>query len=488
MPELFFLKVSAEGEEWILMLELTPILQKDSGKPLYMQLADFIKQEIMNKHISPNEKLPSKRKLAEHLQISLNTVQSAYDQLCAEGYVESIPRKGLFVLTIDEEFRNRFDTEENKEKQKVEQAKPVKIDFNSGNVDSSYFPYTTWRKLSMQSIYEDQNFWFSNGDPQGEFNLREQIAKHLYATRGVNCHPDHIILGAGTQMLIWLIGLLIGRDKTYALENPGYHRIRVVLQDMGIKVLPISVEENGMNVSQLNESKANIAYVTPSHQFPYGMIMPITRRLELLKWAEKNGGYIIEDDYDGEYRYKGKPIPALQGLDKNNRIIYLGTFSKSLIPSLRISFAVLPKSLYSTYRKHFTVYKQTVSRMHQDTLYRFIKEGHWNSHLNKMRTLYRKKRQVLLQTIQHYLGGFVKVIGENAGLHIVLEVHTEWTETQLIEKALACGVKVYPLSLYYFEKRYTGNPKVILGYGGLTDTEMEEGIGLLRSAWEIGSD
>lgn len=485
MPELFFLKVSTEGKEWRLMLELTPILQKDSGNPLYMQLADFIKQEIMNKHISPNEKLPSKRKLAEHLQISLNTVQSAYDQLCAEGYVESIPRRGLFVLTIDEEFRSRLDTEENKEMQKVEQANPVKIDFNSGNVDSSYFPYNTWRKLSMQSIYEDQNFWFSNGDPQGEFNLREEIAKHLYATRGVNCHPDHIILGAGTQMLIGLIGLLIGRDKTYALENPGYHRIRVVLQDMGINVLPISVDDNGMNVSQLNKSKANIAYVTPSHQFPYGMIMPITRRLELLKWAEKKGGYIIEDDYDGEYRYKGKPIPALQGLDKNNRIIYLGTFSKSLIPSLRISFAVLPKSLYSTYRKHFTVYKQTVSRMHQDTLYRFIKEGHWNSHLNKMRTLYRKKRQVLLQTIQHYLGGFVKVIGENAGLHIVLEVYTEWTETQLIEKALACGVKVYPLSMYYFEKRYTGNPKVILGYGGLTDAEMDEGIGLLRSAWEI---
>lgn len=286
-----FLKVSAEGKEWILMLELTPILQKDSGKPLYMQLADFIKQEIMNNHISPNEKLPSKRKLAEHLQISLNTVQSAYDQLCAEGYVESIPRKGLFVLTIDEEFRSRLDTEENKEMQKVEQANPVKIDFNSGNVDSSYFPYNTWRKLSMQSIYEDQNFWFSNGDPQGEFNLREQIAKHLYATRGVNCHPDHIILGAGTQMLIGLIGLLIGRDKTYALENPGYHRIRVVLQDMGINVLPISVDDNGMNVSQLNKSKANIAYVTPSHQFPYGMIMPITRRLELLKWAEKRRLY-----------------------------------------------------------------------------------------------------------------------------------------------------------------------------------------------------
>ncbi|HEO8418781.1 MocR-like pyridoxine biosynthesis transcription factor PdxR [Niallia sp. FSL W8-0635] len=467
------------------MLELTPVLHKDSSTPLYIQLADFIKQEIRKNHILPNEKLPSKRKLATHLQISLNTVQAAYDQLCAEGYVESIPRKGLYVLTIDEEFKNQQQTKAIHIVKKTNKQEEVKIDFNSGQVDSKYFPYNIWRKLSMQSIYEDQNFWFSNGDPQGEFNLREQIAKHLYATRGVNCHPDQIIIGAGTQVLIGLIGLLLGRDKVYGLENPGYYRIRVVLQDMGKETLPIPVDENGMDVSQLSKSKANVAYVTPSHQFPYGMIMPITRRLELIKWAEKNSAFIIEDDYDGEYRYKGKPIPALQGLANNSQIIYLGTFSKSLIPSLRISYGVLPNTLYSTYQKQFTVYKQTVSRMHQDTLYRFIKDGHWNSHLNKMRTLYRKKRQVLLQAIHEHLGRNVEVIGENAGLHIVLEVKSDWNEWRLIEKALDFGVKVYPVSTYYFQNEYLGNPKVILGYGGLTETEIETGIELLKRAWEL---
>jgi GntR family transcriptional regulator / MocR family aminotransferase len=168
------------------VLELTPVLRKDSSKPLYIQLADFIKHEIRKKHILPNEKLPSKRKLATHLQISLNTVQAAYDQLCAEGYVESSPRKGLYVQTIDEEYKNQLETKASPIVNKPNQQKVVKIDFNSGQVDRKYFPYNTWRKLSMQSIYEDQNFWFSNGDPQGEFNLREQIAKHLYATRGVN--------------------------------------------------------------------------------------------------------------------------------------------------------------------------------------------------------------------------------------------------------------------------------------------------------------
>lgn len=467
------------------MLELTPVLRKDSSKPLYIQLADFIKHEIRKKHILPNEKLPSKRKLATHLQISLNTVQAAYDQLCAEGYVESSPRKGLYVQTIDEEYKNQLETKASPIVNKPNQQKVVKIDFNSGQVDRKYFPYNTWRKLSMQSIYEDQNFWFSNGDPQGEFNLREQIAKHLYATRGVICQPNQIIIGAGTQVLIGLISLLLGRDKSYGLENPGYHRIRVVLQDMGIETLPIPVDENGMDVSLLNKSKANVAYVTPSHQFPYGMIMPIARRLELINWAEENNGFIIEDDYDGEYRYKGKPIPALQGLAKNSQIIYLGTFSKSLIPSLRISYAVLPTQLYSTYVKQFTVYKQTVSRMHQDTLYHFIKGGHWNSHLNKMRTLYRKKRQALLQAIHRHLDRNVEVIGENAGLHIVLEVKRDLSEKRLVEKAMEFGVKVYPVSTYYFQNEYSGNPKVILGYGGLTETEIETGVELLKEAWEL---
>ncbi|MDU1847094.1 MAG: PLP-dependent aminotransferase family protein [Niallia nealsonii] len=467
------------------MLELTPILQKDSREPLYIQLAEFIKQEIMNKHILPNEKLPSKRKLSTHLQLSLNTVQAAYDQLCAEGYVESIPRKGLFVLNIDEEYSYQLGKEIPYVEKKKEQMKQVKMDFNSGKVDTKCFPYNNWRKLSMQSIYEDQNSWFTNGDPQGELNLREQIAKHLYEARGVHCYPNQIVIGAGTQVLIGLLVLLLGRDKIFALENPGYHRIRVVLQDMGISTIPIPIDENGMEASHLNKSKANVAYVTPSHQFPYGMIMPITRRFELLNWAERNNGFIIEDDYDGEYRYKGKPIPALQGLDTNNRIIYLGTFSKSLIPSLRISYAVLPEPLSSVYQNHFTVYKQTVSRMHQDTLYRFIKEGYWNSHLNKMRTLYRKKRQVLLQAIHRYLDRNVEVIGENAGLHIVLEVKTDWSEARLIEKALDFGVKVYPMSPYYFQNNYPGNPKVIIGYGGLTELEIEAGVELLMKAWEL---
>jgi len=249
--------------------------------------------------------------------------------------------------------------------------------------------------------------------------------------------------------------------------------------------VPIPLDHQGIIVSDLYKSDANAVYVTPSHQFPYGMIMPISRRLELLEWADKQNGYIIEDDYDGEFRYKGKPIPALQGLDKKHRVIYLGTFSKSLIPSLRISYAVLPSSLVKKYKQHFTIYKQTVSRLHQDTLTRFMQEGYWNSHLNKMRTLYRKKHQTLLQSIETYFGEKVKVIGENSGLHIVLEIDCDRSECSLVQDALTVGVKVYPVSIYYFSNEYEGNPKLLLGYGGLSEQEIEQGIKLLKEAWRL---
>jgi GntR family transcriptional regulator/MocR family aminotransferase len=189
--------------------------------------------------------------------------------------------------------------------------------------------------------------------------------------------------------------MCIGKEHIYALENPGFHRTRITLQDLGISTVPIPLDEDGINISQLKKTDASVVYVTPSHQFPYGMIMPISRRMDLIKWVEEKNGYIIEDDYDGEYRYKGKPIPSLQGLSTKESVVYLGTFSKSLIPSVRISYMVLPSPLMKKYKEKFTIYKQTVSRIHQDTLYRFMKEGFWQSHLNKMRTLYRKKHSSL---------------------------------------------------------------------------------------------
>ncbi|MDQ1143690.1 GntR family transcriptional regulator/MocR family aminotransferase [Bacillus sp. SORGH_AS 510] len=469
------------------MIEMTPILNNKDHTPLYIQLANYIKEEILAGKMKPGEKLPSKRKLADYLRLSLNTIQSAYEQLSAEGYVESKPRKGLFVTTLEDDRSLTMQVgppNVGAKREAVLEKEKVTIDFNSGKIDLALFPYAQWRKLTVQALYEDQGDLFNIGDPQGERLLREEISSHLYASRGVRCSADQIIIGAGSQVLMGLLCLVIGKEHSYALENPGYHRTKAVLHDLGVDTVSISLDEDGVEMTPLKNSVAKVVYVTPSHQFPNGMIMPISRRMELLGWAEETGGYIIEDDYDGEYRYKGQPIPSLQGLDTNGTVIYLGTFSKSLIPSLRISYMVLPPSLLKRYQEKFTIYKQTVSRLHQDTLYRFMKEGHWQSHLNKMRTLYRKKHAALLASIKKYFGSKVEVIGENSGLHIVLKVETALTETELIERALHVGVKVYPLSIYCDGEMASGQqPSVLLGFGGLSEKEIDEGIRLLKNAW-----
>jgi GntR family transcriptional regulator/MocR family aminotransferase len=258
-----------------------------------------------------------------------------------------------------------------------------------------------------------------------------------------------------------------------------------VLRDQSLEVVPIPLDQDGICMNSLKSSRARVVYVTPSHQFPYGMVMPVSRRMELLNWAEEMDGYIIEDDYDGEFRYKGKPIPSLQGLDINERVVYLGTFSKSLIPSIRISYLVLPKPLLIKYKQYFTVYKQTVSRLHQDTLFRFMSQGHWERHLNKMRTLYRKKHNVLLTSIEKYMGNKVTVIGERAGLHILIRVKSEMSEKELVETALTKGVRVYPVSIYYRNFVKTQNSLILLGFGGLTLREIEEGIRELKYCWHI---
>ncbi|WP_066390803.1 MocR-like pyridoxine biosynthesis transcription factor PdxR [Neobacillus mesonae] len=467
------------------MIEMTPILEKNGVKPLYMQLANYIKQEILSGSMKANEKLPSKRTLASYLGLSVNTVMSAYDQLSAEGFVVSKPRQGLYVAALEDDIAAGQVYLEPYKVKSIQNQKPIQIDFNSGKVDLEHFPYVIWRKLTIQSLYEDQGELFYNGDRQGELQLREQIAKYLYASRGVRCSADQIIIGAGTQMLIGLLCLMIGKGHTFALENPGFHRTKAVLQDFGARTIPIALDEEGIDLKQLKNSKASIAYVTPSHQFPFGMIMPISRRMELLKWAEDNNGYIIEDDYDGEYRYKGRPIPSLQGLDTKGNVIYLGTFSKSLIPSIRISYMVLPQKLMEKYREHFTIYKQTASRLHQQTLYLFMKEGYWQSHLNKMRTLYRRKHAMLMSAIKKHLGDKVNVIGANSGLHIVLKVKKKMAEEELIRLAMNVGVKVYPLSIYYHESDESLDSRVLLGFGGLSESEIDTGIRLLKEAWGL---
>lgn len=464
------------------MNEIMPTWDKRKGNPLYAQLYEYIKNEIQRGNIKAESKLPSKRKLSGYLGISQNTIQTAYEQLCAEGYVESRPRVGLFVKELEDnligDMGNAHDFDN-----KVKYKDKYNIDFNSGAIDTNNFPYTIWRKLMVESLYSGEGDLLQTANPQGEETLREEIAKYIFQGRGAQCTSDQIVIGAGTQYLLILLSMIIGKDQLFAIENPGYNRVRRVLKDQGVTLVPISIDEKGIDINALKNSKAKVVYITPSHQFPYGTIMPISRRLELLKWCEGNDGYVIEDDYDSEFRHKGMPIPALQSLDKSGRVIYLGTFSKSLIPSMRISFLVLPSKLLKRYQEHFIIYKQTVSRLHQDTLYRFIKGGYFSRHINKMRTLYRRKHGVLISAIMNEFKDNVEIIGEKSGLHILLKIKNGMNENELIEAAGKIKIRIYPTSIYYTEGGSMGDPMVLLGFGGLSEKQIKEGISLLKDVW-----
>ena len=452
-------------------------LENSKKEPLYIQIYQYFKKEIQDGRIPSGMKLPSKRKLAMHLGIGLNTVDAAYQQLIAEGYVTSRLRQGYYAAELDYLFPvNRLEEDEADQKRKPE---PCMIDFHHGRVDIEAFPHSIWKKCLIEIV--NRKTWSVSGNPQGEQGLREEIASYLYLSRGVQCKPAQIVIGAGTQYLVHLLVILLGTERVYGLEEPGFHRVREVLQQEHANMAFIPLDENGMKVDLLQESQADVAYVTPSHQFPKGMVMPIARRTELLKWAVNTRGYIIEDDYDGEFRYMGRPIPSLQGLDTNGRVIYLGTFSKSLIPAIRVGYMVLPSDLALLFRKTFQVYKQTVSKMDQDTLYLFMKGGHWERHLNKMRTIYGKKNKMLLHFINERFPDRVKVIGEKSGLHVLLDVQNGMAESELIQSAASVGVKVYPTSVYH--SAISADQAILIGYGGLSQNEMEEGIQKLGKAW-----
>lgn len=465
------------------MLEITPSLVKKRKKPLYVQLYTYLKTEILSRRIEAGAKLPSKRKLSAHLGISQNTIQAAYHQLQAEGYVESKVRSGIYVCKLEGDLFPYVTPPNLKYEDQIKQD--VSIDFNQGKIDLVNFPYSKWRKLSMESLFYEESEIYYNGNPKGEEDLRKAIARYLFQSRGVKCSYEQIIIGAGTQYMISLLSKLFSTEKIVAMEDPGYHRSRIAFQDNYMTVEPISLDEEGMSVEILQKSKANIAYVTPSHQFPTGLIMPISRRMELLQWAEKGERYIIEDDYDGEFRYKGKPIPSMQSMDTNGRVIYMGTLSKSLIPSIRLSYVVLPMQLLELFNEKLLINKQTVSRLHQNTLTKFMQKGFWESHLNKMRTVYRKKQQVLSDSISEYFDNEVRMIGEQSGLHILLTFNNDLSESALIHLAAEKGVIVYPTSIYYETVDYDKPATLLLGFGGLSEKEISKGVKLLSEAWNI---
>lgn len=468
------------------MFEVLPKLNSATDEPLYIQIYNYIKDEILSGRVPPGSKLPSIRELSKDLRLSKNTIESAYEQLIAEGYVKSKDRSGLYVEFIESSIGSIRSVSVSVPEVEIDKAHEysIKYDFRSGLVDTELFPYTEFRRIMTRCIDSCSKETLLYGDHKGDMGLRNEISRYLHYSRGVACTAGQIIVSAGTQQSLALLSLILSKlGCSIAFEEPGYLGAREVFRHFGLNVIPIPLDTDGINIGYLKESTTNVAYVTPSHQFPNGMVMPISKRLSLIQWAKDCSGYVIEDDYDGEFKYKGRPIPSLQGLDDTGRIIYLGSFSKSLMPSMRISYLVLPEKLLSVYEKYFKVYEQTVSRIVQKSLEIFMSEGSWEKHLKRSRVLYNKKREVLINSITEHLGENVSVKGTDSGLHILLEVKSSLIEEELIEKALNSGVKVNPTLIYWLNPPPDSLPMILIGYAGIKIEDIPEGIRLLKKCW-----
>ena len=456
------------------MLDLTIDLNEDRKKPLYQQLYEAIIQQIQNGELIEGEKLPSKRFLCQHLEISHSTVETAYGLLAAEGYIESIPRVGYRVCRIIPMKRLGSYPVEG-ESRKPLPAEPELLTFSTGAVDTEIFPYASWAKIYKEVIYQSPEL-LQRGEMQGDPVFRETLCRFLREYRGVRCEPRQIIVGAGMEYLLDLLMQLFPAKYRIALEDPGYTTAYRVVKNNGKTAIPVPVDDQGLLAKALYESKAEVAYVTPSHQFPMGTTMPIGRRSELLEWANKKNGYIIEDDYDSEFRYRSRPIPAMQGIDQNGRVIYIGTFSRSIAPSIRAAYMVLPQRLLTGFFDRFGRQAATISRFEQHALERFISQGLYVRHLRRSTNVYKKRRLALKTELESLGQGYVS--GEEAGLHFLFHVPGV-REEQLLKKAGEAGLKLHGLSEYCHKARYP-ETVLVLGFAGLGERERQQAVAILK--------
>ena len=452
---------------------LTYELKKQPGVPLYEALYRCIREDILTGRLAPDRKLPSKRALAQHLEVSNITVEAAYDQLLAEGYIRSQERVGYFVEAV----QRRIPT-------KTAAVPPEKqpqweIDLTANG--STDFPFSVWRRLQRQVMQDFPKALLSPMPNRGIWELRCAIAAHLADFRGMQVLPENILVGAGTDFLYNLLIQLLGRDKIYAVEEPGYEKIRMIYAAGGVKCVSASMD--GMGVIPEALTQAQILHISPSHHFPTGIVTPRERRGALLRWAyEQSDRYIIEDDYDSEFRFSAHPMPTMESMDTAGRVIYMNTFSKTLAPSIRISYMVLPPKLMEQFQNTLGFYSCTVPSFEQYTLTRFLGEGHFEKHLNRMRRAYKLRRNALVTVLQGSpYANQMTILEQDAGLHFLVKVDTALAERTLTEKCAAAGIKIRTLSSYYHDAVSQNIENCfVVNYSGLHPEEIEKLAAMLR--------
>lgn len=457
------------------------ILDPNDATPLYKQLYLQIREQVLSGRLPAHAKLPSVRDLAAELSTSRNTVEGAYQELYAEGYIYSRERSGYFVSALDHDVAPSAPATTPRTQSRPEPSRSCSYDFHPARLDPDSFPSSIWRKCFLECLHAySREFSQYGADLQGDWELRCSIQQYLERSRGVIADPVQIVICSGLQQGLDLVAHLLKEGhSTMAVEDPGYRLPRSVFENNLFQVIPVDVRTTGIDLDLLKASGASVVYVTPSHQLPLGYVMPVANRLKLIDWAASANNLIIEDDYDSELRYHGKPIPSLQGLRPDANVVYMGTFSKIFSPALRMSYMVLPHPLLARFRARYADHFSSVSLLEQKTMATFMRHGYWERHIRRMRITYQKKHDALLTSIQHHFGDRATVVGQGAGLHVVLQLcDGDRGEAEILQRAAQKGINLHPFSAMCAAGMAEGT-HLILGFGGMSASEAEQGIKLL---------
>ncbi len=451
----------------------TDMLLDSNRKTLYMKLYDDIKKNIINGNLGKDKKLPSIRNSMLHYEISKNTVIKAYHQLELEGYVRSVEKKGFYVNEIE----NILVSKDSQVKYKKSNKKKYKYDFSMDGVDQSGFPFSIWKKIYNEIINKSHSELLLNVESKGDYKLRIEIAKYVNNSRGLNLSADDLIISAGTEYLFSLVKKLFDDDTIYGFENPGYAWGNSFFYRDLKNVVPIKMDSEGIMIEKLNKYNVDVCLITPAHQFPTGNVMSINRRIQLLNRTIERNSYIIEDDYDGEFKYKGKPVPALKSMDINDRVIYMGTFSKSLSPALRISYMALPKDLMQKYDTYFKGYTCSCSTFVQRALAEFMNRGDFEKHINRMRTIYSKKYELCEKLFSNTPE--LELHMPKSGNSFIIKINRLKNIDDFIEKCERNSINLIPVSKYRYKK--VNKNDFIFGFAKIPIELLEDGINQLKS-------
>lgn len=550
---------------------LTLELHKNKSTPLYMQIYSYIKSEVLARRLKAGNKLPSKRALAAQLGISTITIEGAYGQLMAEGYIYAKAKSGYYISPLESiqqaddsaadffqhntlgdaqlfsgpekisyesgytdnmpgasgtvnmaglsnspstsgifvpsslqstntalshassEISSRpsitstsmpssstISSKGRMSHESTAQNSCATIDLSSNNILPESFPFSIWTKLMRHTMSENQALLLTKSPTAGIYSLRCAIAEHLLRFRGMHIQPEQIIIGAGTEYLYELIIKLIGRDKIYCVEDPGYHKLQRIYTDNGACCFSLPIDQQGMSVTALNAVRCDVIHISPSHHFPTGIITPVSRRYELLGWATSGQRYIIEDDYDTEFRLVGKPIPSLFSMDMSSKVIYMNTFSKSLTSTIRISYMVLPMPLMEEFNRRLGYLSCTVSTFEQYTLAEFINQGYFERHINRMRNNYKKLRQLLLkELLAHPEHDKIQILQQASGLYFLLKINTTLSDRDLRSRLQQNGVHLQSLQHYYQNRQAAPEHTFVVNYSSLTEKDIPKAVNAL---------